>query len=49
MNAVYLTDLGRCPDCDSRVGELRQTGDGVWELLVQHDDTCPQLKRADQR
>lgn len=34
----------RCPDCLSYSTEPRLDTDGVWRLLVHHDDECPFLR-----
>lgn len=34
---------GGCEDCSAYQTVVR-TGDGVYDLTVHHDDTCPRLK-----
>lgn len=44
-----LTELTRCPDCDSDVGELVEESPGLFVLEVAHDPTCPLWQRMQDR
>jgi hypothetical protein len=48
FRAIAVTVDYRCPDCDNDV-RLHQDERGVWRLDVMHDDTCPWLKRHEDR